>query len=231
MKQEKKVTLRLDNAFYAYDQRLIFSDISLSLYQGSLTVIIGKSGSGKSTLFHLLTLLQEWQKGSFFMEPYGFIQHIPEKKRSDIRQKSIGILHQNCYLFQELNLRENISLPLWLQNEKNTIVQQKTDFWLKEMDLLHREMATIQSLSGGERQRVAFAQCCIKDPLFLFADEPTGSLDPKRADLFWKFFSHQANLGKTVCIVTHDQERAHQYADQILDVHEGKISVLKTNLD
>ena len=228
----KNILLNLTDISYGYNGTDILHHVNFTLTKGKITAIIGASGSGKSTLFHLMVLSQEHllTNGKIWFSPLGYIQNFNETQKAEIRLKYMGILHQKSFLFPELTVAENISFSLSLQNVNSKIITEKTNTWLRLLNLESQKNHYPATLSGGERQRVAFARACIKDPLILFADEPTGSLDPENADIIWKLCQEQANRGSAVCIVTHDHEKA-KMADFVWSMKDRCISCLSSSIN
>lgn len=192
--------------------------ISFSLPDNSFVFIVGKSGSGKSTLLNMLGCLDTISSGDI-IENGKSLANLKESEQTFYRNSTIGFIFQDFHLLDNLTIFENIMLSLQLQgeNDKEKVMKTLKDTGLE--DFSHRFP---KELSGGQKQRVAIARALVKDPNILLADEPTGNLDSKTTlqilDLL-KELSKQ----KLVIIVSHNLSNAHTYADEIIELAEGKI--------
>ena len=184
----------------------ILSDINLSIYDGESVAIIGASGSGKSTLLGILAGLDLPSEGEVLFYDKA-LHRLDEEQRAQIRRSDIGFIFQQFHLLPELTALNNVALPLKLRGDKHAIA--KAEKWLTRVGLGHRYDHKPSELSGGEQQRVAIARALVFEPKFIFADEPTGNLDPKSANdiadiLFECCNEHDAGL----VLVTHSEELA-----------------------
>jgi len=184
----------------------ILKDLDLSIYDGEAVVITGVSGSGKSTLLHLLAGLDIPTSGTIklFQED---LASLNENQRTLLRQKNIGFVFQSFYLLPTLTVLENVMLPLELQGIPEP--QSKAIEMLKETKLEDRQHHYPNQLSGGEQQRTAIARAYVTDPKILFADEPTGNLDPITSEIVLEhMFTMNQKKQATLVIVTHDASLA-----------------------
>ena len=196
-------------------------DISLSFEQGSFTAVTGKSGSGKSTLLHLLSGLDRPTSGQVIYQDNDLFRY-NDNQLSVLRRRRFGFVFQSYNLVRELTARENILLPVMLDNRK------PDDAWLKRLiDMLgigDRLEHLPGALSGGQQQRVCIARALANKPAILFADEPTGNLDGKTGrEVLTLMRTVSMELGITMVLVTHDLGVAEQ-ADRIIRLEDGKVA-------
>jgi len=186
----------------------ILIDVNIDIKEGESLSIIGPSGSGKSTLMGLLAGLERPSKGQILFHGEA-IQNLSEDDLSIWRRKSVGFIFQNFRLIESLTALENVRLPLEINGENTQDASNKAFSLLKEVGLANRQNHFPQQLSGGEQQRIAIARAYIHQPAIIFADEPTGSLDPKTADaVFEKLLKINRDKKTTLILVTHNLELA-----------------------
>lgn len=193
--------------------------LSLNIEDGELTAIIGASGSGKSTLLHILGGLDTDVSGSVYYDDTE-ITALNDAALADFRLKNIGFVFQFFDLIPELTAAENITLPQMMMKKKRSI----PDELAERPGIADRLKHYPDELSGGQRQRVAIARALINDPKVIFADEPTGALDSKSsANVLDIFKELNAELGKTVVIVTHDKKVAEQ-CTRVIEISDGGLA-------
>jgi len=186
----------------------ILNNINLEVSSGESIAIVGASGSGKSTLLHVISGLESACSGEIYLDNK-LISDFSEDELCNTRLKKIGFIYQSHHLIKELNVRENISLPLLVANKKNSYVISKTNEIIEKVGLSNRSDFQIDKLSGGERQRVAIARSIVHDPKIIFADEPTGNLDKSNAKNIFSLLTDLADYNNSSLIVaTHDLEMA-----------------------
>ena len=195
--------------------------ISLSFEQGSFTAVTGKSGSGKSTLLHLLSGLDRPTSGEVIYQDNNLFRY-NDNQLSVLRRRRFGFVFQSYNLVRELTARENILLPVMLDNRK------PDEAWLQRLiDMLGIEDRLEHlpgALSGGQQQRVCIARALANKPAILFADEPTGNLDGKTGrEVLTLMRTVSLELGITMILVTHDLGVAEQ-ADRIIRLEDGKVA-------
>lgn len=201
-------------------QLTVLHDISFEVEQGQTFSIVGPSGSGKTTLLGLCAGLDQPNAGR--VELCGQdLNDLNEDQRAQLRNKEVGFIFQNFQLLPTLTALENVSVPLELQGNKDTV--KKSKVLLEKVGLGDRVHHYPSQLSGGEQQRVALARAFANEPSILFADEPTGNLDDDTGEKVIKLlFDLNKENGTTLVIITHDLELANR-TQQILRLRGGKI--------
>ena len=215
------ITKKLRKEFPSGENNLvILDDISFNLEEGKSLAITGPSGSGKSTLLSLLAGLDTATSGDIILDGINLSQ-LNEEERAIIRKDKVGFVFQSFELLPSLTALENVMLPSELKSEEDP--KKKGEYFLNRVGLSDRKNHYPNQLSGGEQQRVAIARAFACSAKILFADEPTGNLDPKNgkliADLLFEVNSETDNA---LVIVTHDQELASQ-CDKKIQLKLGKI--------
>ncbi len=189
--------------------------VSLKIHKGEYISIIGKSGSGKSTLMHIVGLLDTPTSGKVILNGED-ISELPESKLARIRNKEIGFVFQAFNLLQRTSALENVILPLKYSNIPREKWQPRAEEMLELVGLKDRMNNKSNELSGGQKQRVAIARALVNDPSIILADEPTGNLDSKTGEDIIKIFEKLHKEGKTIVIVTHDEDLAKKTKRQIV---------------
>lgn len=195
--------------------------VNLEVKEGEFVAIMGPSGCGKTTLLNLLGLLDNASGGSYhFMKED--VTNLSEKKRSVIRKKNMGFIFQNYNLIEELNVFENVELPLIYMGVKNPERKERVHEILEQMQLLHRKFNFPTQLSGGQQQRVAVARAVVSQPRIILADEPTGNLDSSHGEDVMRLLDQINKRGTTLIMVTHSQRDA-SYSNRVLRLFDGQI--------
>lgn len=201
----------------------VLNNISLQIKQGEFVSVMGPSGSGKSTLLYILGGLDSPTDGSVFMGGED-ISKFDDYTKSVMRRRSIGFVFQFYNLIPNLNVEENIMLPVLLDGKHVMDYKQQLNNILEIVGLADRRKYTPRELSGGQQQRVAIARALINSPKIIFADEPTGNLDSKTGIDIMKLLQEiNRETGKTVVMVTHSADAA-AYSDRIVSVRDGAIA-------
>lgn len=200
----------------------VLKDISLQVIQGEFVSIMGPSGSGKSTLLYILGGLDTPTRGQILLNGMD-ISNFGDEKMSRIRRQKIGFVFQFYNLIPNLNVEENIMLPLLLDGKKMGSYQKQLCEILEVVGLTERRKHTPRELSGGQQQRVAIARALIGRPEILFADEPTGNLDSKTGCEIMNLLREiNQNSGQTIIMVTHSPEAA-KSSSRVITVQDGVI--------
>jgi len=196
-------------------------DASIEIKKGEFVALVGKSGSGKSTLMHIIGLLETPTSGQVFLNGIE-TSSLKEKQLAKIRNKQIGFVFQAFNLLQRTTALDNVILPLKYSDVPKSEWDKRAREMLKLVDLESRILNKSNELSGGQKQRVAIARALINDPAIILADEPTGNLDSKTGDEIVKLFHKLNDQGKTIIIVTHDDDLA-QIAKRKIVIRDGEI--------
>ena len=195
--------------------------VSFEIKDGEFVAIMGPSGCGKSTLLNILGLLDNPTEGSYqFGETE--VAKLKEKDRTKFRKGNIGFVFQSFNLIDELNVYENIELPLRYLDIPSSERKARVTEMMKRMNISHRAKHFPQQLSGGQQQRVAIARACVANPKLILADEPTGNLDSKNGKEVMELLQELNNEGATIVMVTHSQKDA-ACAQRTIDLFDGKI--------
>jgi len=196
-------------------------NVTLTIYAGEFSSIIGPSGSGKSTLMHLMGLLDKPTSGSVFIDGKR-VNDLSENDLAELRNQKIGFVFQSFNLLPRTSALLNVMLPLQYSKTKVGQREELARSLLEKVGLANRMENLSSQLSGGEQQRVAIARALVCNPSLILADEPTGNLDSKSGAQILKILSELNKEGKTVLIVTHDQKIA-GYAKRIISLKDGQI--------
>jgi putative ABC transport system ATP-binding protein len=195
--------------------------ISIQIREGEYIAIVGKSGSGKSTLMHIVGLLDSPTSGKIMLNGKD-VSHLSEKELARIRNVEIGFVFQAFNLLQRTSVLDNVILPLKYSKVPRSEWNKKAIEAIKLVGLEDRIYNKSNELSGGQKQRVAIARALINNPSIILADEPTGNLDTKTGEEIVKLFRKLHEQGKTIIIVTHDEELA-EIAKRKIVIQDGEI--------
>ncbi len=200
----------------------VLKGVDLTIKQGEVVSIVGPSGAGKTTLLQILGTLDKPNLGSITINETQ-IEKLKEKELAKFRNENIGFVFQFHQLLPEFTALENIILPSLIAGKKRSDSENKAREILKFLNLNDRESHKPAELSGGEKQRIAIARALINDPIVVFADEPTGSLDSQNQEELHKlFFKLRDEFNQTFVIVTHDLHLAH-LSDREIKMKDGII--------
>ncbi len=195
---------------------------NFEITENSFNIIYGPSGSGKSTLLNVLTGLQKPTGGKVLFEDRELYSLKPDEL-AHFRASRIGIVYQTNYWVKSLNVIENVSMPLYFMGYSRTKAAKIAQIALERVNMTQYAKKMPILLSGGEQQRVAMARALVNDPLFVIADEPTGSLDSKNGDMIMQLLqSCQSEFKRTVILVTHNMEYL-PLADRLLHIEDGEV--------
>ena len=213
--------LKIDKVNKFYGELHALKDVSLSVAQGEVVVILGPSGCGKSTLLRTINGLEPVQSGNFIIEGERIDQNFKEWRR--IRQK-IGMVFQSYELFDHLNVLHNIILgPVKVQGVPREQAVELARHWLKIVGLKNKERAYPKELSGGQKQRIAIVRSLVMKPKIMLFDEVTAALDPEIVREVLDVMLNLAKEGQTMLIVTHEMGFARAVADRIVFMDDGHI--------
>lgn len=208
-------------------ETLALRGISLDINKGEFVAIMGPSGCGKSTLLNILGLLDNPTEGQYSLNGT-VVSNLKEKDRTAIRKGKIGFVFQNFNLIDELNIEENVELPLKYLKIGTKERKERVKEALKRMNIEHRAKHFPQQLSGGQQQRAAIARAVVTRPELILADEPTGNLDSVNGKEVMELLTELNREGSTIVMVTHSQHDA-AYTHRVINLFDGKI-VEKTQL-
>ena len=195
--------------------------VNLSVNEGEFVAIMGPSGCGKSTLLNIMGLLDNPTAGSYLLDGEQ-VGQLKESQRTSVRKGKIGFVFQSFNLIDELNVEENVELPLKYLGVPKAERRQRTTEILRRLELSHRAKHYPQQLSGGQQQRVAIARAVIMNPKLILADEPTGNLDSKNGLEVMQLLTQLNAEGTTIVMVTHSQRDAN-YANRTINLFDGQI--------
>ena len=216
-----KVTDLKKSFFTEEIETVALAGVSFEVKEGAFVAIMGPSGCGKSTLLNILGLLDNPTSGEYMLLD-NEVGNLRERDRTYFRRGNIGFVFQSFNLIDEMNVSENIELPLIYMGVKPAERKERVKKMLERMDMTHRAKHFPQQLSGGQQQRVAIARALVSNPKLILADEPTGNLDSKNGQEVMNLLRELNSEGTTVIMVTHSQHDA-SYAQRILCLFDGKL--------
>lgn len=195
--------------------------VNIEVKEGEFVAIMGPSGCGKSTLLNILGLLDNPTSGEYYLNGIE-VSKYTEAQRTKLRKGIIGFVFQSFNLIDELNVYENIELPLLYMGVSASERKQKVKEAMERMAIVHREKHFPQQLSGGQQQRVAIARAVVSNPKIILADEPTGNLDSKNGAEVMQLLTELNKEGTTIVMVTHSKHDA-SFAHRIINLFDGSI--------
>ena len=202
-------------------ETIALNNISMEVKDGEFVAIMGPSGCGKSTLLNILGLLDNPTSGDYYLIDKE-VGHLKEKERTQVRKGNIGFVFQSFNLIDELNVYENVELPLTYLGIRASERRRMVEDILKRMNISHRAKHFPQQLSGGQQQRVAIARAVVTNPKLILADEPTGNLDSKNGTEVMNLLTELNREGTTIIMVTHSQHDA-SFAHRTIHLFDGSI--------
>ena len=203
------------------------NNVSIEVKEGEFVAIMGPSGCGKSTLLNILGLLDNPTGGKYYLNGVE-VGSYTESQRTSLRKGVIGFVFQSFNLIDELNVYENIELPLLYLGVPSAERKRKVEAAMERMGITHRAKHFPQQLSGGQQQRVAIARAVVSGPKLILADEPTGNLDSKNGWEVMELLTELHKEGTTIVMVTHSQHDA-GFADRVINLFDGQV-VTEVNL-
>jgi len=195
--------------------------VHLNITKGEYVSIAGPSGCGKSTLLSLIGLLDTPTDGKYWLNGKA-VEELGLGERSRIRNREVGFIFQSFNLIGDLNVFENVELPLTYRGMPSAERTKRVQDSLERVGMAHRMKHYPSQLSGGQQQRVAVARALVGDPAVLLADEPTGNLDSKNGDAVMELLAELHRAGSTIVMVTHDPRFA-RHADRTIHLFDGRI--------
>ena len=202
-------------------ETLALNKVSIEVKEGEFVAIMGPSGCGKSTLLNILGLLDNPTSGEYYLNGIE-VSRYTEAQRTKLRKGIIGFVFQSFNLIDELNVYENIELPLLYMGVSAAERKKKVQEAMERMAIVHREKHFPQQLSGGQQQRVAIARAVVANPKLILADEPTGNLDSKNGQEVMNLLSELNKEGTTIVMVTHSQHDA-GFASRTINLFDGQV--------
>ncbi|EWH11972.1 ABC transporter-like protein [Catenovulum agarivorans DS-2] len=222
MKGIKKVYLTNELETHA------LTNINLTIQQGEFVSIAGPSGCGKSTLLSIMGLLDNPTDGEYWLAEQD-VSKLTQQQQTSIRNKAVGFIFQSFNLIADMNVFENVELPLVYSGMAKNERKQRVLEVLEQVQMSHRIKHLPNQLSGGQQQRVAIARALAGKPQILLADEPTGNLDSHNGEKAMELLAELHAQGTTICMVTHD-DRYNSYATRIINLFDGSIVEEKAKL-
>ncbi|MCH5308970.1 MAG: ABC transporter ATP-binding protein [Prevotella sp.] len=202
-------------------ETIALNNVTFEVKDGEFVAIMGPSGCGKSTLLNILGLLDNPTSGQYFLGDRE-VAGLKEKDRTNVRKGEIGFVFQSFNLIDELNVAENIELPLTYMGVPKAERRQRVKDIMARMNISHRAAHFPHQLSGGQQQRVAIARAVVFNPKMILADEPTGNLDSKNGAEVMSLLTELHREGTTVVMVTHSEHDA-GFAQRIIRLFDGEI--------
>ena len=215
-------TVALEKIFRTEEvETLALNKVSIEVKEGEFVAIMGPSGCGKSTLLNILGLLDNPTSGEYYLNGIE-VSRYTEAQRTKLRKGIIGFVFQSFNLIDELNVYENIELPLLYMGVSAAERKKKVQEAMERLAIVHREKHFPQQLSGGQQQRVAIARAVVANPKLILADEPTGNLDSKNGQEVMNLLSELNKEGTTIVMVTHSQHDA-GFASRTINLFDGQV--------
>lgn len=202
-------------------ETIALDKVSFEVNDGEFVAIMGPSGCGKSTLLNILGLLDNATGGQYWLGDKE-VASLKENDRTALRKGRIGFVFQSFNLIDELNVEENIALPLTYLGIPRSERRKKVEKVMKRMNISHRAKHFPHQLSGGQQQRVAIARAVVFGPKLILADEPTGNLDSKNGAEVMRLLTELNQEGTTIIMVTHNEHDAEQ-THRIIRLFDGKV--------
>lgn len=215
-------TVNLQKIFKTEEvQTWALNNVNIEVKEGEFVAVMGPSGCGKSTLLNILGLLDNPSGGEYYLNGKE-VSKYTEAQRTSLRKGVIGFVFQSFNLIDELNVYENIELPLLYMGIPSAERKRRVETAMERMAITHRSKHFPQQLSGGQQQRVAIARAVVASPKLILADEPTGNLDSRNGTEVMNLLTELNQEGTTIIMVTHSQHDA-SYAHRVINLFDGQI--------
>jgi putative ABC transport system ATP-binding protein len=217
--------LKMQDVSKVYRTELVetraLSEFSLEVEEGDFVTVTGPSGCGKTTFLNIAGLLETYTSGTYLLDGQD-VANLGDRQRSKLRNQKIGFIFQSFNLMPDLNLFDNVDVPLRYRGMSASERRERIELMLDSVGLLSRKKHLPSQLSGGQQQRVAIARALVGEPRFLLADEPTGNLDSRTAAGVMELLEQVNDNGTTIIMVTHDDSLA-QRARRNVQILDGRI--------
>lgn len=214
--------MNIRKTYYGKDiETNVLKGVNLTVASGEFVCIYGSSGSGKSTLLNIIGLIDQASEGEYLLDGVD-INQLKDKQKAAIRNQRIGFVFQAYHLIQEMNVLENIVVPLGYAGISKKERIKRAQELLNEFHMEHLKSKHVSQLSGGEQQRISIMRALSNNPRILLADEPTGNLDSENSKKAMEILNHLNKKGMTIIMVTHDLSLA-EYGSRIIHIEDGKI--------
>ncbi len=215
-------TLGLTKVFRSEDiETIALKGVDFETEEGEFVAVMGPSGCGKSTFLSILGMLDNPTGGEYHFQGVN-VAGFTERQRSLIRKQKIGFIFQNFNLIDELNVFENVELPLIYMGMTAADRTRKVTEVLDRLEMTHRRKSFPNQLSGGQQQRIAVARALVAGPALMLADEPTGNLDSQHGEEVMNLLANLNETGTTIIMVTHSQRDA-EYSSRVINLFDGQI--------
>lgn len=215
-------TIKLSKVFRTEEiETMALNEVDFDVKKGEFTAIMGPSGCGKSTLLNIIGLLDNPSTGSYYFDGTD-VARFRESQRTNLRKGNIGFVFQSFNLIDELNVYENVELPLLYLKTSAKQRKEMVSTVLERMNIAHRAKHFPQQLSGGQQQRVAIARAVVANPKLILADEPTGNLDSKNGLEVMNLLTELNREGTTIVMVTHSMHDA-GFAHKVINLFDGQV--------
>ncbi len=221
-------TINLSKVFRTEEvETTALNKVNFKVDKGEFVAVMGPSGCGKSTLLNIIGLLDNPSEGQYYFDDVE-VSRFKESKRTNLRKGNIGFVFQSFNLIDELNVFENVELPLIYLKQKYNERKEKVNAILERMKIGHRKKHFPQQLSGGQQQRVAIARAVVANPKLILADEPTGNLDSKHGLEVMNLLKELNREGTTIVMVTHSK-RDSEFAHRTVNMLDGQVVMEKVS--
>jgi cell division transport system ATP-binding protein len=218
---DKRAVIRMFHVHKRYGTKHALVDATLDVFKSELLFISGPSGAGKSTLLRLLYLDEPVSEGQILVDGVNLARI--SRRRVPLLRRKFGIIFQDFKLIPTRSVYENVALVLEAQGKRRNLIEKKVKSVLRVVGMEDRLNAYPPSLSGGEQQRVAVARAVVGDPKIILADEPTGSLDDKSAEIVFHLLHQFHARGATVVVATHDRQLIESATGRVLHIKQGRM--------